>query len=379
MKKKLLFSLLVLTVLGLTIAALVLTKGSQFAAMAAAGENGGPPPSTVTVRPVETQTWKTRLKAVGSVEPIRGILVETEAAGVVETIGFENGRMVQKDDLLVQLKIDVERAQRRAAKATAALAETEFRRAEQLRASGSIPQSRLDEATADLERARAEVENIEAMIDRKTIKAPFTGRAGIRQVNLGQFVPLGAPIVNLQSDAQVYVNFSLPQRHLKALREGLTIEVGSDAFPGERFRGKLTAISPEVSNMTRNINLQGTLDNPRGLLRSGLFVEVDVVLPEEETVTIVPATAIQYAPYGNSVFIVEAPSDPQAEGASLTVDQRFVRLGRTRGDFVSVVKGLEPGQRVVTVGGFKLKNGDRIRIDNEQAPEAKLRPSPDNA
>jgi len=375
MPKKLTFIFAVVLAVGLVIAALLLTKGAQFGAMAEAGESMQPPPTSVSTSVADRQTWKSFLRAVGSIEPIQGVVLEAEVPGIVQSIHFENGEQVREGDLLVQFDVGVERAELKAAKATARLAETEFERAQRLRESGNVPQSQLDRASADLDRARAEVENIEAIIDRKTIRAPFDGQVGIRQVNEGRYLAQGAPIVALQTYDQVYVNFTLPQQALASLRPGLPVTLESDAFPDIRFEGALTAISPTVDPITRTVELQGTLDNPDGKLRAGLFVRVEVTLPEEEEVTTVPVTAIIYAPYGNSVYKIE----PAEEGDGVVAKQHFVRTGRTRGDFVSVLEGLEPGEEVVSAGGFKLRNGDRVSINNELQPSPELNPTPDNS
>lgn len=377
--KKVIFIVILFIGLILLLGFLVGTKGLQFRAMGEAGAKSGPPPNTISATEAVTQVWPTRLRAVGSIEPVRGILIESEATGLVAAIAFENGQEVKQGELLVQLDVNVEKAQLRAAVATAKLAELEYARAKSLRASGSVPESRLDQADADLERARAEIENINAIIDRKTIEAPFDGRVGIRQINLGQYVAQGAPIVNLQSDENVYVNFSLPQKALAQLRKSIPLVVRTDAYPERAFAGELTAISPEIEVATRSVALQGTLDNSDGLLRSGLFVEIEINLPEQRPVVVVPSTAILYAPYGNSVFIIEETTHPDTGEVALTARQKFVRTGLARGDFVSIIEGLEPGQRIVSTGGFKLRNGSRIRINNELAPEPELNPKPDNA
>lgn len=376
--KKVIFIISLLVAVVLLLVFLVGTKGMQFRAMGEAGKNAGPPPETVSSTEVTTQVWQTNLRAVGSIEPVQGILIESEASGLVDEIAFENGQEVVKGDLLVQLDVDVEKAQLRAAVATVKLAELEYERAKSLRASGSVPESRLDTAAADLERARAEIDNINAVIARKTIEAPFDGRVGIRQINLGQYVPLGAPIVNLQSDENVYVNFSLPQKDLSQIKESIPLIVRSDAYPDKAFEGVLTAVSPEINVVTRSVALQGTLDNADGLLRSGLFVEIEINLPNEQEVMVVPGTAILYAPYGNSVFVIEETKKPDSDEVELTAKQKFVRIGRERGDFVSIVEGLEQGQRIVSGGGFKLRNGSTFKINNELAPEPQLNPQPDN-
>ncbi|MFW5874404.1 MAG: efflux RND transporter periplasmic adaptor subunit [Verrucomicrobiota bacterium] len=379
MGKKIIFILAVILGVALVLAALVFTKFAQFGAMAEAGENGGPPPATVSVTTPREDVWETRLKAVGSIEPVRGILIQAESPGIVDSIGFENGQYVKRGDLLVQLDIGVEKAQLRAAEATAQLARTEFERARSLREGGNVPQSQLDRAAADLERAEAEIENLKAVIDRKTIRAPFDGRVGIRQINVGQYVPVGALIVSLQSDERVYVNFTLPQKALSRIETGMTVELTSDAYPEEVFAGELTAVSPEVDPTTRSVALQGTVENPDGFLRSGLFVNIELVSKESEEVLLIPGTAILYAPYGNSVFVVETVRDEASGEESLVAKQTFIRIGRTRGDFVSVVEGLRPDQRIVSAGAFKLKNGDTITINNELEPGPELEPEVDNS
>ncbi len=365
------FVVLILTGLGLIVG----TKGLQFAAMSESAENAAPPLATVSSFKVEQQSWVQSLRAVGSIQPVRGVVLEAEAPGLVQSIHFENGQKVNQGDLLVQLDIDVEQARLKAAEATARLAELEFRRAERLRESGNVPQSNLDRAIADMERANAEVENIRAIIDRKTIRAPFSGRVGIRQINLGQFVPLGAPIVPIQAYEKVYVDFSLPQQALATVVEGYRINLKADAYPKRIFEGRVTALSPEIDPATRTIKVQGTLENPDGALRAGLFVRVEVILPEKKTVTAIPATAVLYAPYGDSVY--RLTEDPDREG--IVAKQSFVRLGQTKGDFVEVLEGVKRGDRVVSAGAFKLRNNARVNIDDSNRPAPMLDPVPDNS
>ena len=351
------------------------TKGLQFAAMSESAESAAPPRSTVSSFNVEQQSWVQSLRAVGSIQPVQGVVLEAEAPGLVQSIHFENGQKVNEGDLLVQLDIDVEQAQLRAAEASARLAELEFRRAERLRKSGNIPQSNLDRAIADMERANAEVENIRAIIDRKTIRAPFSGRVGIRQINLGQFVPLGAPIVPIQAYEKVYVDFSLPQQALATVAKGFRVNLRADAYPNRIFEGRVTALSPEIDPATRTIKVQGTLENPDGALRAGLFVRIEVILPKKKTVTAIPATAVLYAPYGDSVY--RLTEDPDGEG--IVAKQSFVRLGQTKGDFVEVLEGVKRGDRVVSAGAFKLRNNARVNIDNSNRPAPMLDPVPDNS
>lgn len=378
MAKKVIFNAVVIAGVAFLLAGLVFTKLAQFGAMAEFGKNGGPPAETVSATSPREDVWETRLRAVGTVEPIRGIVIEVEASGIIDSIHFENGQDVTQGDLLVQIDIEVEMAQLRAAKATVSLAETEFQRATALRESGNVPQSQLDRAVADLERAKAEIQNLQALIDRKTIVAPFDGRVGIRRINLGQYVPTSTPIVSLQADEQVYINFSLPQKALSQLQTGMRMRITSDAYPEAGFEGELTAISPEIDPATRSVALQGTVDNLQGLLRAGLFVNIELIADATETVLLIPSTAILYAPYGNSVYVVveETGGDGSVQ---LVAKQKFIRIGRARGDFVSILEGLEPGDRIVSAGAFKLRNGAPIRINNELAPEPKLEPKVDNS
>lgn len=375
MSKKVVFILSLVAALALAVVLLVGTKLSQFSAMKAAGEKMVLPATTISTFVVAQQVWKTQIRAVGSIEPTQGVNLEAEIPGIVKAINFENGQVVEKGDVLVQLDVSVEQAQLRAAKASANLAKIDFERFQTLRKSGSITQAQLDQASADLERAEAEVDNLSAVIDRKTIRAPFTGRAGIRRVNLGQFVGTGSPIVGLQSDHEVYVNFSLPQQAMSKIETSMQLELSSDVYADQTFSGAITAISPEVDPSTRSIEVQGTLSNKDGLLRSGLFVSVTITLPNPKDVLVVPSTAILYAPYGNSVFVVI----PAEGDASPTVKQSFIRIGERKGDFVSIEAGLDLGEEVVSAGTFKLRNNASVKINNDLAPEPELTPTPDNS
>lgn len=392
MFKKIIFALSLFVLVGLIVGFVVTTKLAQFSSGGDAG--GGPPPETVSTFTVERQVWERGIDAVGTVEPIQGVLLENEVAGVVASINFANGEAVEAGAVLVELDIKVERAQLRAANADLGLAEVEYERNQRLRESGNIPQSQLDRAIADLERAKAEVENIEAIIDRKTIRAPFSGRVGIRRINLGQFLSTGAPIVSVQAFDRVYINFNLPQGSLGKIEAGFGIEVSSDSFPDTMFSGEITAINPLVDPVTRSVEIQGTIENTADKLRSGLFVRVRIKLPDADEVLVVPATAILYAPYGNSVYRVvtareaeesgesDAADDAEEAGkgdAGPTAKQTFVRIGRRLGDFVAIEDGLEAGDEIVSAGAFKLRNNAPVRINNELAPEPERAPTPPNS
>lgn len=376
MLKKTLFIVGLFLTIGAVIAFLIMTKGAQFNAMAEAAKNAGPPPESVSTFRVEQQVWQERLEAVGSIAPVQGVTIEAEIPGVVQSINFENGQRVEVGDLLVQLDVDVERAQLKAAQASAKLAETELKRSERLIQSGSITQSQLDRAIADYENASANVENLEAVIERKTIQAPFSGKVGIRQINLGQYVAQAASIVSLQANETVFVNFTLPQKALSKISTGMQLSLSSDVYPEQSFAGAITAISPQIDPVTRTVEVQGTLENTQGLLRAGLFVRVSVDLPKKETVIVVPTTAILYAPYGNSIFVVRPAEGQDAQGH--IVSQALIRIGEQRGDFVSITKGLELGDEIVSAGAFKLRNGSSVVINNDLAPKPELNPTPDN-
>lgn len=353
------------------------TKALQFMALASMGEFT-PPPEIVTAAAVREEMWEPTLAAVGSVAAVQGVLLKNEEAGTVRRIAFESGAQVEAGDLLVELDTTSEQAQLRAAEAAAQLARLSLERARDLRRQNTVAQAELDAAQAHYEQATAQVENLRALIAKKTIRAPFAGRVGIRQVNLGQFVAVGSPIVSLQSLDPVYVDFALPQQRLAQLSPGMAVRVTTDSFPGTTFAGQLTAVNPEVDPVTRNVRLQATLANADGRLRPGMFVNVAAVLPEKERVLVVPVTAVRYAPYGDSVFVVEEKTAANGQ-VSKVLRQQFVRLGRAQGDFVVVTSGLTAGETVVSSGVFKLRNGAAVTVDNTLAPRPSLAPTPPNA
>ena len=351
----------------------------QFQAMSAQGANFAPPPETVTTAEVKRDTWQPTLTAVGSIAPVQGVMLSAEEAGTVKHIAFESGATARAGELLVELDNGVEQAQLRSAIASAELARANLARARDLRGKNMVSQADLDSANAQAKQADAQIDNIRAVIEKKTIRAPFAGRAGIRQVNLGQFLNTGDPIVTLQSLDPVYVNFSLPQQRLAQLMTGMTVRVTTDAFPDRDFEGKLTAINPEVETITRNVRVQATLANSSGLLRPGMYVDVTAVLPATEQVLMIPATAVLYAPYGDSVFVVEEKKDEKTGAVGKVLNQQFVRLGKTRGDFVVIDSGLNAGQTIVTTGVFKLRNGMGVVVDNALAPDFQISPKPANS
>jgi membrane fusion protein (multidrug efflux system) len=373
MKKRILY-----TIAGLILVTGVLggIKALQIHKMILHGEQSVPPPLPVNTVVVQKQSWQELLSSVGSLEAVEGVMVTAELTGKVVKIGFEPGTMVRAGDLLVQQDISSEKAQLRGAEAALELARVNVERMRKLLADETIAQSQYDNAAAQYKEARAQVDNIRATIEKKTIRAPFAGRLGIRLVNLGQTLNEGDQIVSLQSLNPIFVNFSLPQQELAQIRLGLKVQLTTDVLPGEIVEGKITAINSQVDTSTRNIGVQATVANSQEHLRPGMFVKVDVVLPVEDQVLAIPTTAVLYAPYGDSVFVVEEEKSEKNGQHGKIVRQQFVRLGEKRGDFVSVVSGLKEGETVVSTGAFKLRNGQAVVVDNTLAPGFQLAPKP---
>jgi membrane fusion protein (multidrug efflux system) len=358
--------------------ALAGVKGLQFGRMAALGSSFVPPPETVTARQVETQTWESVLTAVGSLQAVHGVVLTAEIPGKIAKIDFESGTRVEKGRLLVQQDISTELADLGEAETEVAFAQRNYKRRIPLLSQNVISKSDFDDYKTRYEKAVSRLENIKAAISKKTIQAPFTGRLGIRQVNPGEVIEIGQPIVSLQSLDPIYVNFLLPQDHIGKVHEGLGVRIFVDALKGREIRGSLTAVNAEVDSTTRNIQIQATLRNPKEELRPGMFANVTVVLPEVNPVMAIPITSVQYEPYGDSVFVIEDKKD--ASGKTIkAIRQQFVKLGEEKGDFVSVLSGLKPGDTVVTSGVFKLRNGQAVVVNNTDAPEFQLEPRPDNA
>ncbi|WP_414660252.1 efflux RND transporter periplasmic adaptor subunit [Horticoccus sp. 23ND18S-11] len=370
-----------LTVIGLVLIVLALggTKILQFKSMGAAGAAYSPPPEIVTASPVVEQAWEKILTATGSVAAVQGVTVGAEMAGKVEKIAFVAGATVAAGDLLVQLDVSNELAQLRSAEAASDLAKLNLDRAKSLREKDSNSAADLDIANAQAKQAAAAADSLRAIIAKKTIRAPFAGRLGLRLVNLGQILKDGEAITTLQTMDPIYVNFSLPQQRLSAISVGDTVRVASNALADELIAGKITAIAPEVDPATRNVRVQATLGNSAERLRPGMFATVTIVLPEKSTNLIIPATAILYAPYGDSVFVVDEKKNEKSGAMEKVLRQQFIRLGPARGDFVTVETGLKVGETVVTTGAFKLRPGMAVVIDNKLAPDAKLAPKPDNS
>ena len=371
MFKKILIALGGFGVVVLTLGAI---KAAQLKEMSKS-DHSVPPTSVATVE-AQAVEWQPVLKSIGTLAPVEGVTISADADGTIVRLGADSGTAVQAGDLLVELDTSVEQANLKAAEATAELSRINLERAADLWGRQAIAKSDFDGADATAKQAVATVASLQALIAKKQLRAPFAGRVGIRLVNTGQFVARGQPLLPLQKLDPIFVNFNVPQRQLPALALGQTVAVVIDAF-AQPFSGRITAINSEVDATTRNISVQATLANPAEVLRAGMFARVEVQLPATESLVVVPATAIAYASYGNSVYVVEMMKHPDGK-EYLGVRQQFVKLGATRGDQVAVTGGLKSGEQVVSAGVFKLRNGAPVAINNAVQPTNNPAPKPGN-
>ncbi len=367
-------SLMVATMI-LFIIALGLFKFTQIRTAMAEGAKHAPGPPAVTAITATIQNWEPVLGTVGSMRAVNGVTMSTDLAGIVTEIAFTSGAEVKKGDLLLKLDTRQEEAQLRSAQARRDLAKINLERQKGLVAKKAVAQSDYDSAASEFRQADAIVEDSEALIARKTILAPFDGWIGIRQVNVGQYLNVGAPIASLQSLDPIYVDFALPQQHLEELSVAKKLKVKAEGIAEKEFNGEISAVDALVDESTRNIMVRGTVPNPDRKLRPGMFVKVDVLLPEKAGVVSVPASSINYAPYGDSVFVIKDQPGPDGTPLHLA-EQQFVKLGPSRGDQVSILKGVKEGDRVVTSGVFKLRSGFPVHINNSVAPGNDANPNP---
>ena len=369
---------LMLASLAAFIAVIGFVKFRQIQAAIEQGASFRPPPEAVTTIVAQQEQWQASLGAIGTVVAVHGVTVSADLPGIVEKISFDSGRTVRAGDVLVELDTRQEQAQLAAAEAQRELTSLSMTRVRGLRAKGVTSQSEDDRADAEFKQAEARVEEIRAVIDRKTIRAPFSGFLGIRQVNLGQYLTAGDPVVPLQELDPIYVNFAVPQQEVGQLHVGAEVRVTAEGMPEAESVGKITALNSLIDQDTRNIQIQATFANPHGKLRPGMFVEVRVTLGASNPVVALPASAIGYAPYGDSVFIVEDVKDPSGQ-TYRGVRQQFVKLGGARGDQVAIVSGVHAGEEVVTSGVFKLRNGAAVLVNNEVQPTNDPAPKPEDS
>jgi membrane fusion protein, multidrug efflux system len=367
---------------------LAATKYEQISSLISMGHamaKAGPPPETVGTTVARLDTWQDTIEAVGSVAAARGVTVSNDAPGIVSAIHFESGKMVHEGDVLVELDSNVERSQLAAVEARRELAQINAGRTRALVATEALPRSQQDSDDAVVKTSRSDLEALRAQVARKTVRAPFAGKLGIRQVNLGQYLNSGTPITSLEATEAVFVDFSLPQQRLSTVSLGMpvlvVIEGENDKPPAE---GVIKAIDPSIDALTRSLKLRASLPNREARLLPGMFAKVSVVLPDKRDVVLIPVQAVVHASFGDSVFIVEDRKDSEGHataspsGAAKVAHQQFVKLGDARGDFVSVLDGLAAGQEVVSAGAFKLHNGASVLINNSVQAKAELSPHPEN-
>jgi len=362
-------------------------KGAQIGSLIGMGkamQKMGPPPEMVGSTVATGETWETTLSAVGSVSSLRSVNVSNEVPGIVSKIRFESGSIAREGQVLVELDAGVERAQLASAEARRDLAERTAKRSAVLAQGNVISHAQLDEVEAQLRTAHTDTAGLKAAVDRKVVRAPFKGRLGIRAVNPGQYLTPGTTITTLDAIGGTFVDFTLPQEDLALINVGLPVRV---TFEGsaEKAEGTISAIEGTVDPTTRNAKIRATLPEQEAKPRPGMFVNVQVIQPKQQSVVAVPLTAIVHASFGDSVFVIE-PKKPGSPGMDKTPDgkpvkiarQQFVRLGQTRGDFVAITKGVTAGQEVVSAGAFKLRNNSPVVVDNTVKADAGLDPHPEN-
>ncbi len=371
------------------VAGLAGVKAAQIGSLIKMGETMkkmGPPPEVVSTAVAQVQNWDDTLSAVGSISAAKGVALSNDAPGVVSRINFESGKAVKAGQVLLELDTKVERAQLASLQSRMELAKLNLERTRALNTSGSVAKSQLDSEEAQLKTAIADAQAIEAQISRKIVRAPFTGRLGIRQVNLGQYLNAGSTITVLDSMESVFVDFSMPQQVLLALKVGIPVRMSVQGAENEELTGSITALNPEVDATTRSIKVRASVANTDGKLRPGMFANVKVELPKGDSQVIIPATAVIHASYGDSVFVIQDRKDEKTGAVVKGPDgkpvkearQQFVRLGEARGDFVGVLDGVKAGDEVVTAGAFKLRNKSGVVINNSVQPPAQLNPRPSN-
>lgn len=335
------------------------------------------PPEAVTTTIAKEDLWQETYKAIGSVTAVNGVTLSADLPGIVETINFKSGDYAEKGQVLAALDTRQEQAQLSAAETRQELARANFERARGLMAEKIISQADYDAASATYEQEKAGVGEIRATIDRKTIRAPFAGILGLRQINLGQSLQSGDPIVALQSLDPIYVNFGVPQQEFAKVRPGVQVRVSTEGGGVDKI-GKISANDSVVDSQTRNVQVQATFANRDKALRAGMFVNAEVLLDTRTKIIPLPTSAISYAPYGDSVYIVEDTKDKNGKTYK-GVRQQFVKLGSTRGDLVAVLSGIKPGEEVVSSGAFKLRNGAAVVVNNQVQPPTSLTPKPENS
>lgn len=362
---------------------LVVVKATQIRLLIGYGkaaEAAGPPPEVVGSAVARRESWEATLTAVGSVETEKGVTLANDAPGVVEKIRFESGDRVKAGAAIVELDASVERAQLASATARRELAATTLARTKKLVETGTLAGAQLDADQAAFDAAQADVAALKAQIEKKTVRAPFAGKLGIRAVNVGQYLPSGTAVTVLETTDAQFVDFTLPQQEVGRVGVGAAVRLTITGIPGT-LDGSIAAIDPTADPVSRAVDVRATVEDPSRKLRPGMFANVSVVLPGKREVISIPQTAIVHAPYGDSVFVIEEKPGPAAgrDGELVRIArQQFVRTGPARGDFVAIEEGVTEGQLVVSAGAFKLKNGVRVEVDDSVSPEPQVAPKPQN-
>ncbi|MEZ4754534.1 MAG: efflux RND transporter periplasmic adaptor subunit [Bdellovibrionota bacterium] len=354
---------------------LALVKYFQINAAMAGAASHQPPPETVTSYIATQESWPRVLSAVGSLSAVKGAVLSAEETGKIVSINFKSGEQVLKDQLLVEIDYSVEASQLKGAQAQLELSKLNAQRQRSLRAKKANAQSDLDNAEAELESAQAEVARLSAIIKRKQIIAPYSGKTGIRSVNLGDTVTFGDPIVSLNSYEELNLDFNLPQSVLRVVKPGQKVELDFDAYPNLSFIAKVTATESEINQNTRNFSVQARLKNTKRKLKPGMFASIKLFLPTEDQVVAIPASSIQYAPYGDSVWLIEAGT---VANQPRPVKSQIVKLGRRLGDRIAIESGLKADQEIVSSGVFKMRPGAEVLVDNSISPENNLYPNPED-
>jgi membrane fusion protein (multidrug efflux system) len=360
------------------IATLAFVKFKQFQAMAAQFAAMQPPPEAVTTIVAEREDWPASLSAIGTVAAVQGVTVSADLPGIVDRIGFDSGRAVKKGDVLVELDTRQEQAQLAAAEAQLELSRLTFERMKSLVAHDAVSRAEFDTAAAANKQAEARIHEIRATIERKTIHAPFSGILGIRAVNLGQYLNGGDAVVSLQALNPIYVNFGVPQQEAGQVHLGRNVRITAADLGNLSFDGRISALDSVVDETTRNVTVQATLANPAGKLRPGMFVQTQVMLGASQSVIALPGSSINYAPYGDSVYVVSDLKDPDGK-TYRGVRQQVVKLGGARGDQIAVLSGINPGDEIVTSGVFKLRNGAAVQVNNKVKPANNKAPRPEDS
>ena len=360
------------------IVALVGIKVGQIRAMIQAGQSFVPPPEAVTSAKVEAASWQSRRMAIGSLVAVHDVVLGAEFPGLIREVDFASGTTLKRGAVMVRLDTTNEEAQLASATADMELAKTALERARALRKGEANTPADLETAEARAKQTKAIVANIQATITKKTIRAPFDGRVAMKQVERGQVVSPGTPLATLQSVDPIYAEFSLPQQALADLKMGQVATLRVDSFPGKTWQGAVSTVNSEVDPTTRNVRVRATFPNKEGVLRPGLFANVEVSASDRRSVLTIPATAVVFAPYGDTVFVLDSAKDAAQDSApsALVAQPRFIRLGERRGDLVAVVSGLKAGETVVSNGAFKLRKGARVVVNNSLAPPVELDPKP---